>query len=417
MGTFEIDSICSPDNGRSSSLSNCRPFLRQWLGGAVVACLSVLMTGCAGLEKPSGLFDGSMARRREERKQRAAAEFEAARNEAEYKSALNLWDRNNLKGCEDALRSLLEREPGHREARLLLVDVCLAQNNSQEAAAQAERLLADFPDDAQVHYNAALAIDSVGRSDEALVYYQRAVSFAPDNEAYRAGYLAAREAASRRRPKTPNAIADLTAALTPAAIADETAVRAAGHAVVEAGRAEAKRPAQAAAVSQPASSAGRGAMNADFADPVSNDDGGGRSAEDLIGQGRIALSEGNPNAAAELFRRAILRSPNEPRVILAAATAALRYEQPELAVQLLKAAAARFAEHAAIHQTLGLAYYRLGDYPAAQDALSKALSLDKSKALSYFLMGCTLAKTGRTDAAEHYLRQAEAIDPRWTTRR
>lgn len=417
MGTFEIDSICSPVSGSSSSRPNGRPFPRQWIGVAIAVCLSILMAGCAGLEKPSGLFDGSMARRREERKQRAAAEFEAARNEAEYKSALNLWDRNNLKGCEDALRSLLERVPGHREARLLLVDVCLAQNNPQEAAAQAERLLADFPDDAQVHYNAALAIDSVGRSDEALIHYQQAVSYAPDNEAYRAGYLAAREAASRRRPKATTAIADLTAALTPAAIADQAAVRAARYATAEAEPPEGKRSAKSGAASLTGTSADRSTANPVFADPVSNDDRSGQSAEALIGKGRIALSEGNPHAAAELFRQAILRSPNEPRIILSAATAALRYEQPELAVQLLKAAAARFAEHAAIHQTLGLAYYRLGDYPAAQDALSQAISLDKSNALSYFLMGCTLAKTGRTDAAEHYLRQAEAIDPRWTTRR
>jgi len=413
-----FESTCSPENdGRGLPPAACRPRRPERLHAALAACLLILTAGCAALEKPAGLFDGSMARRREERKQRAAAEFEAARNEAEYKSALNLWDRNNLKGCEDALRSLLERVPAHRDARLLLVDVCLAQNNLREAAEQAERLLADFPDDAQVHYSAALALDSLGRCDEALIHYQRAVSLAPDNEAYRAGYLAAREAASRRRPKTPNAIADLAAALAPAAIADATAVRAAGHASAETEPRVGERSAKAGAAASSGPPAGRSAVNAVFADPVSNDDQSSQSAEVLIRKGRIALSEGDPNVAAELFRQAILRSPNEPRVILSAATAALRYEQPELAVQLLKAAAARFPQHPVIHQTLGLACHRLGDYAAAQDALNKALSLDKSNALSYFLMGCTLAKTGQADAAEHYLRQAEAIDPRWTTRR
>ncbi len=409
--------LCSlENNGGRSPRAACRPRRPQRLNRAIAACLLILTAGCAALEKPAGLFDGSMARRREERKQRAAAEFEAARNEAEYKSAMNLWDRNNLKGCEEALRSLIERVPAHREARLLLIDVCLAQNNLREAAEQAERLLADFPNDAQVHYSAALALDSLGRCDEALVHYQRAVSLAPDNEAYRAGYLAAREAAGRRRPKTPNVIADLAAAIAPAAIADEPAVRSTGHAIAETEPTGSRRTANAG-VATVAASAGEGAGNAVFADPVSNDDRSAQSADDLIRQGRIALSEGNPNAAAELFRQAILRSPNEPRVILSAATAALRYEQPELAVQLLKAAAARFPQHAVIHQTLGLACYRLADYSAAQDALNRALSLDKSNALSYFLMGCTLAKTGQTDTAEHYLRQAEALDPRWTTRR
>lgn len=407
-------------SGRDSAppALGCRLFSRRWLRRAGAACLLVLTTGCATFEKPTGFFDGSMARRREERKQRAAAEFEAARNEAEYKSALNLWDRNNLKGCEHGLRSLIERVPSHREARLLLVDVCLAQNNVQDAAEQAERLLADFPDDAPVQYSAALAFDSLGRCDEALIHYQRAVSLAPDNEAYRAGYLAAREAASRRRPKTPNPLADLAAGLTPASIADETAIRGAGLAVAAAPPAPVNGAANRTAASLPTESTGRvKAASTVFADPVSFDDSSGESAEGLIGRGRIALSEGDPTAAAEWFRQAIIRSPNEPRVILLAATAALRYEQPELAAQLLKAAATRFSQQAAIHQTLGLACYRLGDYSAAQDALNKALLLDKSNALSYFLMGCTLAKAGQPDAAEHYLRQAEAIDPRWTTRR
>lgn len=407
-------------SGRGTALPyrGSRLLSRRWFGGAAAACLVFLTAGCATFEKPAGFFDGSMARRRDERKQRAAAEFEAARNEAEYKSALNLWDRNNLKGCEQGLRSLLDRVPSHREARLLLVDVCLAQNNVQEAADQAERLLADFPNDAPVQYSAALAFDSLGRCDEALIHYQRAVAIAPDNEAYRAGYLAAREAASRRRPKTPNPLADLAAGLLPASIPEEAAVQGAGLAVAEASPAPVGGGANRTATPSATELTGRAkASSTVFADPISYDDSSGESAEGLIGRGRIALSEGDPTAAAEWFRQAIIRSPNEPRVILSAATAALRYEQPELAVQLLKAAAARFSQHAAIYQTLGLACYRMGDYPAAQDALNKALSLDKSNALSYFLMGCTLAKTGQADAAEHYLRQAEAIDPRWTTRR
>ncbi len=46
---------------------------------------------------------------------------------------------------------------------------------------------------------------------------------------------------------------------------------------------------------------------------------------------------------------------------------------------------------------LGAAYYRTGDYKSSQVALQQALSLDKSSALSYLLMGCTLAKLGQNE--------------------
>jgi len=43
--------------------------------------------------------------------------------------------------------------------------------------------------------------------------------------------------------------------------------------------------------------------------------------------------------------------------------------------------------------------------------LRQALSLDKTDGLSYFLMGCTLAKLGKTDAAEQQLARAAELEP------
>ena len=63
---------------------------------------------------------------------------------------------------------------------------------------------------------------------------------------------------------------------------------------------------------------------------------------------------------------------------------------------------------------LGAAQYRLGDYQAAQVAIAQALSLDKSDALAYFLMGSTLVRLGQTTAAERQFAEAARLDPRFS---
>ena len=59
------------------------------------------------------------------------------------------------------------------------------------------------------------------------------------------------------------------------------------------------------------------------------------------------------------------------------------------------------------------AQYRLGDYAAAQVAIAQGLSLDKSDALAYFLMGSTLARLGQAEAAERQFAEAARLDPRF----
>lgn len=141
------------------------------------------------------------------------------------------------------------------------------------------------------------------------------------------------------------------------------------------------------------------------------------SALELLHVGQAALAEGAVEAAREYFRQAVAARPDDPQVPISAAVAALRANRPELAVELLAPAAERFPKSAAVHRALGAAYYRGGDYKSSQLALRKALSLDKSNALSYLLMGYTLAKLGQDTAAESHLRQARAMDPRYNVSR
>lgn len=134
----------------------------------------------------------------------------------------------------------------------------------------------------------------------------------------------------------------------------------------------------------------------------------------LFDKGCEALAEDSDQAALVHFRKAAAAGPNDPQIPIAGAVDALRRDRPDLAIELLDPARRRFSGSAQLHRVLGVAFYRLGDYQSSQVALRQALSLDKSSALSYFLMGCTLSKLGQFESAEAHWQQARAIDPRYT---
>ena len=140
-------------------------------------------------------------------------------------------------------------------------------------------------------------------------------------------------------------------------------------------------------------------------------------ARPLMEKGIAALDDASVQTALAYFQQALRRNPDNPQIPITAATAALQHNQPKVAVSLLTPLAPKMPKSAVLRRILGVAYYRLGDYPSSQSALRQALSFDKSSALTYFLMGCTLAKLGQRDEAEAHFRQAEALDPRYASRR
>lgn len=135
---------------------------------------------------------------------------------------------------------------------------------------------------------------------------------------------------------------------------------------------------------------------------------------DALQQGCQAIAEGNAEAAVACFHRAMADKPDDPQIPIAAAIAALRSNHPQAAIDVLEPAARQFPRSAVIQRILGAAHYRRGDYRSAQAVLQQALSLDKSNALSYFLLGCTQTKLGATEAAERCFRQAQLLDPKFT---
>jgi tetratricopeptide (TPR) repeat protein len=141
------------------------------------------------------------------------------------------------------------------------------------------------------------------------------------------------------------------------------------------------------------------------------------AAEDLLRQGAEALSAEKTDVAMAFFREAAASRPHDPQIPISAAVAALRQNHPEIAVDLLQAAASRFPKSAAVYRALGTACYRRTDYQAAQSALKQALLLDKANPLSYFLMACTLVKLGQQPAADECFRQAARLDPKYAVPR
>jgi protein O-GlcNAc transferase len=174
-------------------------------------------------------------------------------------------------------------------------------------------------------------------------------------------------------------------------------------------------------------------------------DGAARHVEGLIlemlGRTDEALAsfqqavDGDPNN--ELYRlsfetsaEAIASTAEQPRPQLAsyasthdiettlqAATAALERNAPEESIRLLSAALKDAPDDVRLLRTLGASHYRRGEYGRAQVVLAKAVSLDATDPLSYFLLGATLRRMGQTTDADRHLATAAKLDPRYATSR
>lgn len=354
-----------------------------------------LYGGCASIRAPKTITEGDTSPPLQKRNEEFAKQFDAQRDFAEYEAAKSRWlQQRDPKGCREALEKLLTRRPQHREGRLLLAELMLAEGNAQAAYDQARTMLNSCPNDAQVHYTVALALDALGKPSDAMGYYERATRMDPSSEAYAAAYRTAKEATReemRHLKATSIGIADPVDQLT----------------------AEGLPTSHTAAVPDTSTVSDRADRNgpgtpADYAGPAECD-----PVAELLQQGQRALAGGSSPKALDFFRQAAATKPENPQIPISAAAAALRANHPEVAVELLTPVAKQFPKSAGVFRMLGAAHYRLGDYKSSQVAIQQALSLDKSSALSYLLMGCTLAKLGQAEAAEAHFREARALDPRY----
>jgi tetratricopeptide (TPR) repeat protein len=322
---------------------------------ASVCLLAALLSGCATLRQmnsPEEDVDVQAQKRRQE----TVKAFESQRDYAQMEAALSRWKSGDVKGCREGLEKLLARNPQHHEAQLLLADLMLSEQQPEAAVAQLKQTLTDDPSNARAQHTMGLVLEASGKTDEALVYFQRAAELEPKNELYALSYKTAQDAS----------------------------------------RLEAQGPANAI---EPAGSA-------DWDEAIAN-----ASIMQTLESAGSALADGDLAAARAGFMQAAAADPENLQIPLHAAIFSLRHEHPEIAVELLTPASQRFPDSAALYRVLGTADYRLGDFRAAQLALQEAVSLDNSNALAYFLLGCTLKKLGQPEAAERHYEQAQNLNP------
>jgi len=465
--------------GLPSSREGCSPQTTRPSAGLRLGCLAalgcLLLAGCASVKMPAGLR-GEFSRKQQQREQQAIHQFEQHRDLAEYQAAVHCWQRGDEKACREQLEKLLARNPRHTAARLLLADVYLAQERYADALEQAQRVLAHSPENAEAHYMMGLVLDARGDFADALEHYRRAVEIEPEEEIYRLGYALALEAAEKEAPSVADATrADIvglentsspgsatasvpgasrsvlhclppppdvaaeplqteslhhTDGIRPAGCADCTDLNdwvdsargksdlapTACPAVATVGDAQAPGMACAASFDFPASPASVHLPSGSATVAATLPAGLPEAVSNLLKRAREELRCGREAEAEALLREACSIHPHNPQIPVGAGVMALGYGRPGLAWRILTDVKDRFSDCPAISRLLGVACYRLGDFSGAEAALRHALSLDNSSALSYFLLGCTLAKLGQRESAEECFRQARRLDPRYGVR-
>jgi Flp pilus assembly protein TadD len=354
-------------------MSSSRYFSPRWIRCSMLAICIAAFGGCASVgtnkvtpdpaakkpaaeravEKPASTSVSAM---RDERKKTVVAEFERERDRAQYQAALSHWHRGDAAAAGEMLAPVLARNPDYRDAHLLAAQLDLFADKPKAALAHARHVLVAYPDDPQAHYEAAVALDAMGAAADALPHYEKAAQLAPKEDIFQASYQAA-----------------IGAAVPPSMGSAET---------------------------------------------VNISDGTGRidPAVDTIASYHGDPTN-NPKAAVdqrlEALRAAARANPDDPQIALDAAIYALRQNQPHAAIEVATTAVTRNADSAPLWRTLGMAQCRDGDFVAAEASLRRAIALDKSNALAYFLMGSTLSREAQSEAARQYFDEAARLDPRF----
>lgn len=331
---------------------------------------------------------------RENRAKSAVAEFERERNLAQYQAALSSWKQGDVKGCRDRLEKLLVREPGRRDASLLMAEVHLLDDEFELAQAIVQKLIDLDANDAQAQHTLGLLFEAQGRQRDAVACYERAVQLAPEDMVIATSYEAAVEslesdgAATAGKSLRASNLADLQGNAL-ASDSDDSA---------SAAPADANNPSDG---KRNAVSTGLNATN------LTNE------CRECLRQAEEALDANDGDMFVNCARAAMQAQPHDPKIPNLAAVAALRRNQPALAAQMATEGIHTIGESPDLFRTLGASQYRLGQFAEAQVSLGQSLSLDKSNALAYFLMGCTLNKLGEHEQAEEHLQRARQIDPRY----
>jgi len=389
-----------PDDGAGNAAPSRLRLGTDWsrigVNSLLLFAAVVLFAGCRSIPLPKPPVE-DVAVERKQRKAVAVEQFERNRNFAEFHAARAARDRGDLRNSQAGLESLLRRDPQHREARMLLATVLFEQGRSADALAQLQTAVNDFPNDPETHRAMGDLLTKLNQPADACAHLDRASRLAAQSDPSLAGDPKLAQGATGVAPVPP-----------PRQEPSGTRQNENGM-VIPASGMEATGKA-----GSPVSS--RGAVT-----PLAHDSGAPNTSgfgatlspgvSALLQQGGQALTQHDPERALAAFRQAAALEPGNPHIPTAAAIAALNQGSPQVAVVVAQEALRTFPRWTPLLRTLGAAYYRQGDYESSQLVLQQALSLDKSDALAYFLLGCTHTKLGQSDAATTCFTEARRIDP------
>lgn len=271
-----------------------------------------------------------------------------------------------------ALAQFLAKEPKHVEANILQAEIDLENARDAEARERMERMVIRNPHDAQVRRACGLVYQALGAEDRAQACFARA------------------EELERGLPEGSQPVV----AAAYEADAGEVAV-----AAPEPPAATVEIPPQSVAVEA-----------ADVPEvPM--------TSAQRMERGLALLQLAQPDEARREIFAAIEAEPKNQKFYTDAALKAVQSEQLELAREIALAGTAQFPQSAGLHRLHGTAALRLQRYAEAEAALQQSLSLDNSQALTYFLLGSALDRSGKSGSAQWYLRQAARLDGRYAVRR
>ncbi len=131
---------------------------------------------------------------RKDRAEQAVKDFDRQRDEAQYQAAATSWRQGDYVACNEALDKILARNPAHRNSLLLQADVDLEHDRPTEAVDTLRKAVQAHPQDAEVAYKLALALEADHQVSEALHFFQTASQLAPTEAKYSDAYQFAKSA-------------------------------------------------------------------------------------------------------------------------------------------------------------------------------------------------------------------------------
>ncbi len=141
-----------------------------------------LLAGCAAITTPAATIQEA---KRDAYLEKEGSAIEQKRDDAQMAAARDRADQGDVDAAEKLLEALLERNPNHTDARLLLADLWVAQNRTAQAEEQLRRVLKNHPENARAHFSLGLLCEVSERNDEAAEHFRQALELAPDDATYR----------------------------------------------------------------------------------------------------------------------------------------------------------------------------------------------------------------------------------------